>query len=149
MTETHSAQSLKEPKEPKGSKGSKGNILLVDDDKFLLDMYTMKFASEGYTAHGCISVSEGLNLLQKGFAADAIVFDLIMPEKDGFALLQSIRDQKLAPDAVKIALTNQSDENDQNQAKALGADACYVKATMIPSEVVNMVSAEIAKRRSH
>jgi two-component system OmpR family response regulator len=132
----------------KAAKVSMRNILLVDDDKFLLDMYTMKFATEGYTAHGCISVSEGLSLLQKGFAADAIVFDLIMPEKDGFALLQSLHDMKLVPNAVKIALTNQSDESDQNHAKALGADACYVKATMIPSEVVNMVSAEIAKRKS-
>ena len=128
---------------------SKGNVLLVDDDKFLLDMYTMKFTSEGYTTHGCISVTDGLNLLVKGFQADAIVFDLIMPEKDGFALLQSLHDQKLAPNAVKIALTNQSDEADQNHAKSLGADACYVKATMIPSEVVNMVSIEIAKRKGH
>ncbi len=33
---------------------SKGNVLLVDDDKFLLDMYAMKFSHEGYTVHGCI-----------------------------------------------------------------------------------------------
>jgi CheY-like chemotaxis protein len=132
----------------KPSKISKGNILLVDDDKFLLDMYTMKFTAEGYTAHGCISVSDALSTLQKGFLADAVVFDLIMPEKDGFALLQSLADQKLALGAVKVALTNQSDEVDQDRAKALGADACYVKATMIPSEVVNMVSIEIAKRKS-
>jgi CheY-like chemotaxis protein len=127
---------------------SKGNILLIDDDKFLLDMYTMKFIQQGYTAHGCLSVIEGIDVLRKGFEADAVIFDLIMPEKDGFALLEMIRDEKLTQSAVKIALTNQSDEADQNHAKELGADACYVKAVLIPSEVVNMVGGEIAKRKA-
>ena len=126
---------------------SKGNILLVDDDKFLLDMYAMKFTQEGYTAHGCLSVADGLDTLHKGFAADVILFDLIMPERDGFAFLEAMRSEKLVPDAIKIALTNQGDESDQTHAKDLGADACFVKASMIPSEVVNMVGAEIAKRK--
>ena len=120
---------------------------MVDDDKFLLDMYTMKFIQQGYTSHGCLSVTEALDLLHKGFAADAVVFDLIMPERDGFAFLEAIRDEKLVPNAVKIALTNQSDESDQSHAMQLGADRCCVKATMIPSEVVNMVGEEIAKRK--
>ena len=127
---------------------SKGNVLLIDDDKFLLDMYTMKFTQQGYTAHGCLSVTDGLDTLHKGFAADAIVFDLIMPERDGFAFLEALRLEKLCPQAVKIALTNQSSEADQNHAKDLGADACYVKASMIPSEVVNMVGGEIAGRKA-
>jgi CheY-like chemotaxis protein len=127
---------------------SKGNVLLIDDDKFLLDMYTMKFSQQGYTAHGCLSVADGLDSLRKGFAADAIVFDLIMPERDGFALLEALQTEKLGTDAVKIALTNQSSEADQNHAKELGANACYVKASMIPSEVVNMVGAEIAGRKT-
>ena len=126
---------------------SKGNVLLVDDDKFLLDMYAMKFSHEGYTVHGCISVADGLDALSKGFLADAIVFDLIMPEKDGFALLSDLRDRKLGGSAFKVALTNQSGEDDQSHAKDLGADMCLVKATMIPSEVVNIVGAEILKRK--
>jgi CheY-like chemotaxis protein len=129
------------------SVSSNGSVLLVDDDKFLLDMYTMKFIQHGYTAHGCLSVGDAIDTLRKGYAADAVVFDLIMPEKDGFMFLQTMRDEKLAPGAVKIALTNQSDEADQTHAKELGADACCVKAVMIPSEVVNMVTAEIAKRK--
>lgn len=126
---------------------SKGSVLLIDDDRFLLDMYTMKFVQGGYATHGCLSVAEGIDILRKGYDADAIVFDLIMPERDGFALLEALRSEKLGASAVKIALTNQSDESDQNHAKELGADACYVKASMIPSEVVNMVGAEIAKRK--
>ena len=128
---------------------SKGNILLVDDDKFLLDMYTMKFTQQGYTPHGCLSVHDAIEVLKAGFDADAVVFDLIMPEQDGFALLQTLRSEKLAKGAVKIALTNQSNESDRSHARELGADACFIKASMIPSEVVNMVATEIAKQNAH
>lgn len=127
---------------------NKGNVLLVDDDKFLLDMYAMKFTQSGYTAHGCLSVTEGLEILHKGFLAHVILFDLIMPERDGFALLEALRVEKLALDALKIALTNQNDETDQLHAKELGADACYVKASMIPSEVVKMVGEAMAKKKT-
>ena len=133
--------------ETESNPSSKGNVLLVDDDKFLLDMYAMKFTHEGYTVHGCISVLDGLDALSKGFPADAVVFDLIMPERDGFAFLAEMRDRKLGTGAYKVALTNQSGEDDQSHAKELGADTCLVKATMIPSEVVNIVGAEILKRR--
>lgn len=125
----------------------KGNILLVDDDKFLLDMYVLKFTHEGYAVHGCLSVADGLDALSKGFAADAIVFDIIMPVQDGFAFLEAMKSQKLGEGAIKIALTNQSNETDQMHARELGADLCLVKASMIPSEVVNTVGTEIAKRK--
>ncbi len=126
---------------------SKGHVLLVDDDKFLLDMYVMKFVHEGYDVHGCLSVAEGIDILTKGFPADAVVFDIIMPEQDGFAFLEAMKSQKLGTSAIKIALTNQSNESDQAHARELGADICLVKASMIPSEVVNTVGEEITKRK--
>ncbi len=125
----------------------KGNVLLVDDDKFLLDMYALKFTHEGYDVHACLSVADGVDVLSKGFAAEAILFDIIMPEQDGFAFLEIMKAQKLGEGAIKIALTNQSSESDQTHAHDLGADLCLVKASMIPSEVVNTVGGEIAKRK--
>jgi DNA-binding response OmpR family regulator len=68
-----------------------------------------------------------------------------MPEMDGFALLQTIRDEKLAVGAKLVALTNQSDEAEQNKAKELGADRYIIKASMIPSEVVAAITEEISK----
>ncbi|HVM73907.1 MAG TPA: response regulator [Candidatus Paceibacterota bacterium] len=125
-----------------------GKILLVDDDKFLLEMYTMKFTQQGFEPQGYLSAKEALDVLVKGFVPQAILFDLIMPELDGFAFLEQLRSQKLAPNALKVALTNQNSESDQMHVKDLGADLCLVKASMIPSEVVNTVSAALAKRTS-
>lgn len=121
------------------------NILLVDDDRFLLDMYSMKFSKEGYVVHASFSVTEALETLRGGFVPEAIIFDLVMPERDGFSLLEAIKAEKLAPKAVLIALTNQMEDSDRDRARELGAHALIVKASKIPSEVVNIVAEEIAK----
>lgn len=121
------------------------SVLLVDDDKFLSDMYAMKFTQQGYAVHSFLTVHEALAALRKGLQPQAVVFDLVMPELDGFAFLDALQKESLAPKAVKIALTNQSSDAESARARDLGAVAYLVKATLLPSEVVNMVSQEIAK----
>ena len=120
-------------------------ILLVDDDKFLLDMYCMKFTQGGFSVFGALSVKAAIEAIRGGFSPDAVVFDLIMPEETGFSLLERLRADKMAPSAVKIALTNQDDPEEKKRAESLGADGYIVKATMIPSEVVKRVEEEIAR----
>src|SRR3989338_8654959 len=125
---------------------SKGNVLLIDDDKFLVDMYSMKFTAGNYQVQACLSVADALEALKGGFHADAIVFDLLMPEQDGFSLLQTISKEGLAKGAALIALTNQSDDSEKVKAEGLGTDRYIVKASMVPSEVVSVVGEEIAKK---
>jgi len=126
---------------------NKTSVLLVDDDKFLLDMYAMKFTQAGFNAHASLSVRNALDTLRGGFKADAVVFDLIMPQEDGFFLLDTIRTEKLAQGAALIALSNQSDESEKKKATDLGATHYIVKASMIPSEVVAAVGEEIKKNK--
>ena len=127
---------------------TKGAILYADDDKFLLDMYGMKFSGAGYTIETCISGKDALGVLRGGFVPDVILFDVTMPELDGLAFLKTVMDEHLAPKALKIALTNQNDDAEKAKASELGASRYIVKAAMIPSEVVNMVGEELAKRPS-
>lgn len=126
---------------------SKGNVLFVDDDKFLADMYSMKFTAAGYTVQACLSVSEALEALRAGFAADAVIFDLVMPERDGFSFLETLKNERLASRAALITLTNQGDDAEKKKAESMGVDRYIVKATMIPSEVVHVVEEEVAKKR--
>ncbi|MEK7133989.1 MAG: response regulator [Patescibacteria group bacterium] len=125
----------------------KGKILLVDDDKFLLDMYSMKFSAAGYAVEACVSGKEALDVLRAGFKPDTILLDLTMPELDGFAFLDILSQEKLAPKALRIALTNQSENTEKAKAVESGADRYIVKASMIPSEVVNTVEEELKKKR--
>ncbi len=127
---------------------TKGVVLLVDDDKFLLDMYVMKFTAMGYSVNACLSAKEALVLLRGGFTPDVILFDITMPELDGFSFLRAVSEEHLAPVSIKIALTNQNDDAERMKIADLGAMRYIVKANMIPSEVVNTITEELTKRRA-
>jgi CheY-like chemotaxis protein len=122
------------------------HILIVDDDKFLLDMYCLKFSQAGYSVQPCFSVAEALAAVRGGYDPAVILFDVTMPGDDGFVLLQKLRDEKLAANARLIALTNQSSDADKKHAEELGVHRYVIKASMIPSEVVAMVKEEMGKK---
>lgn len=113
------------------------NVLLVDDDKFLLDMYSLKFKKSGIEITTCSSSSSALETIRNQDDFDVVLLDIIMPGMDGLELLKKIRDEKLASGSKIVMLTNQADDYDK--AKALGVDGYIIKATTIPSEVVDQV----------
>ena len=112
-------------------------IMLIDDDRFLLDMYSLKFKNKGLDIVTADGSAQALERLRGGEKPDVILLDIIMPNMDGLELLKILRDEKLIQDVVVIMLTNQSDETEK--AKELGADGYIIKATTIPSEVVDQV----------
>lgn len=127
----------------------KYSILLVDDDRFLLDMYSTKFLQAGFDVESCQSTSEALTTLRGGMKPVAVLFDIVMPGEDGFALLRAIKEEHLAQGAALIALTNQSNDSDKTEADKLGVTRYVIKASMIPSEVLEMAKEEIAKAPKH
>ena len=113
------------------------SVLLVDDDKFLLDMYLLKFQKSGLEIDTSSNSQNALEKLRASNSYDIILLDIIMPGMDGLELLKTIRNEKLVPNAIIIMLTNQADDFDK--AKPLGIDGYIIKATTIPSEVVDQV----------
>jgi CheY-like chemotaxis protein len=114
-------------------------ILLVDDDKFLLDIYAIKFAKAGYDVKSADSTEAGLKIIKDGYGPDVIMTDIVMPVMDGFEFVSKIRNEKLVPESIIIMLTNQGAPDDIYRAKKLNADGYIVKATTIPSEVLDEV----------
>ncbi|HVU06666.1 MAG TPA: response regulator [Candidatus Paceibacterota bacterium] len=114
-------------------------VLIVDDDKFLLGMYSLKFSNNGYDVDTGVGSQAALDKLRGGFKPDIMLFDIVMPYMDGLELLKTVRDEKLAPESVVVMLTNQSQSSDIERAKELGVDGYIVKAATIPSEVLHEV----------
>ncbi|MFA6414757.1 MAG: response regulator [Candidatus Paceibacterota bacterium] len=112
-------------------------VYLVDDDRFLLDLYAVKFKNAGHEISVFGSGEELLAALRKGDqkAPDAILLDLIMPGIGGFETLQAIRKENLAKGTKIIILSNQGQDSDIEKAKQLSADGYIIKASAIPSEV--------------
>jgi CheY-like chemotaxis protein len=115
------------------------SILLVDDDQLLRDMYSVKFREKGFSVEQASGAAEALERLRAGLSPDIVLFDVVMPGTDGYAFLEALAKEKLAHDAVKIALSNQGADSEIAKAKTLGAQGYIVKANSIPSEVVAQV----------
>lgn len=117
---------------------SKQRILLIEDDKMLLDMYAGKFIREGYEIMTAENGSEGLKLAKEQ-KPDLILLDIILPKLDGFSALKEIRKDETIKNTPVILLTNLGQDQDIQKGKALGADDYFVKANHTPTEVVEKV----------
>ncbi|MEK9182218.1 MAG: response regulator [Patescibacteria group bacterium] len=114
-------------------------VMIVDDDKFLVDMYSLKFSKYGFDIESATKGEEALEKLREGANPDILMLDVVMPSLDGIGLLKKIRQEKLADGAVVVMLTNQGQKSDIDEAEKLGVSGYIVKATTIPSEVVEEI----------
>lgn len=119
---------------------SKPKVMIVDDDRFLLDMYTKKFDNNGYDSIAAVGPEDCLDQLENGADPDVLLFDLIMPKMDGITLFKTIQEKKLAVHAKKIILSNQGQSSDLDKVKGLGIDGYIIKALNTPSQVVDRVT---------
>lgn len=113
-------------------------VYLVDDDRFLLDLYSVKFKNAGHEVSVFTSGEDLLTALRKTDVAvpDAILLDLVMPGIGGFGALEAMQKERLAAGAKIIILSNQGKDSDIEKAKQLAASGYIIKASAIPSEVL-------------
>lgn len=113
-------------------------IYLVDDDRFLLDLYMVKFKNAGHEVVAFNSGQDFLTAVRKADtpAPDAVLLDIIMPGVGGFEVLEAIRKENLVSKSKVIILSNQGLDADIEKAKAFNIDGYIVKASAIPSEVL-------------
>lgn len=124
------------------------SILLVDDDKFLLDIYSLKFTQSGSSVEAEPDPKKALERLRGGFKPDVILLDVIMPNMSGFDFLEAVKKENLAANSTIIVLSNQGQDEDLKRAIDLGADGYIVKASAIPSEVLEKALAYADKKQS-
>jgi len=119
---------------------TKTKVLIVDDDKFLLNMYSIKFSKANFEVNSATTGQEALNKIIEGYVPDIILLDIVMPGMDGFEILENLKKNNIAPNAMIIMLTNQGQLSDIEKAKSFGIQGYIIKATTIPSEVVEEVT---------
>ncbi|OJI09565.1 MAG: response regulator [Candidatus Vogelbacteria bacterium CG10_big_fil_rev_8_21_14_0_10_49_38] len=117
----------------------KYSILIVDDDKFLVDMYSLKFTESGFTVETAENGPAALTKIDAGLKPDIFLVDIVMPEMDGFELVQHIIERQGDKKPSIIILSNLGQKEDVEKGLSLGADGYIVKASATPSEVVAKV----------
>jgi len=113
-------------------------ILLVEDDVFLQRMYAAKLTKEGYNTLVASDGEKALALMLENIP-DAVLLDVLLPKKDGFAVLEAMRDDAKLKDVPVVLLTNMSEPEDIKRARRLGANEYLIKAHFLPSEVIEVL----------
>jgi DNA-binding NtrC family response regulator len=94
------------------------NVLIVDDDKIILESLRRFLLQEGFQANGVMTFKRALGMLQEQSYC-LVIADINLPDGDGFELLEIIR--KEYPQIVTIAITGYGTINGAVRAIKLGA----------------------------
>ncbi|MDR3642053.1 MAG: response regulator [Candidatus Doudnabacteria bacterium] len=125
----------------------KNNILVAEDDVAMAEIVSHKLETNGFIVRHAENGVKALEMFDED-PPDLLLLDLMMPELDGFGVLEKIRgnsDKKLANIPV-IVLSNLWSNQDILRAKALKADEFMVKAYFTPDEILAKLKAVLAKR---
>ena len=111
-------------------------VLLVEDDLFLIDIYTKKLESFGYKVVNADTGTKALKMA-KTEKPDLVLLDIVLPEMEGWEVLERLKkeDSKLQV----IILSNLSQRQEVDKGLKLGASKYLIKSQHTPSEVVNEV----------
>ena len=125
----------------------KPTILLVEDDPFLSSILQLKLDKENFKTIRVADGEEALNLLtEQGIKPDVILLDLILPKKNGFEVLETIRQDPTLEKLPVIIISNLGQPSDIDRGKSLGVIDYFVKAKLSVDELVNKVKEEIVKK---
>lgn len=80
-------------------------LLLIEDDKILLNMYQKFLTNHGYDVHTAMDGDDGLRRALIDHP-DLILLDIRMPKMDGMTMLKLLRQDPWGKDAKVIILTN-------------------------------------------
>ena len=122
----------------------KAKILIIEDDKFLIKLYSDKLRRAGFEVVEAISADEGLNkvFLEK---PDLVILDLILPQKSGFEILSEIKLDSETKNIPVVILTNLEQESDVKRGLELGAAAYLIKTDFSISQLPELVKENLVR----
>ncbi|MCH8748253.1 response regulator [Patescibacteria group bacterium] len=116
------------------------NILLVEDDSFISGMYQTKLTNLGWQVEVVEDGEAAWQRLQKDPLPDLVLLDIVLPKKDGFEILEGLRQDERTKGLPIILLTNLGQKPDVERGVKLGADDYIIKAHYTPTEVVEKIT---------
>lgn len=114
------------------------HVLIVEDDQFLSSAYKLKFEKEDIQTTLASDGQEALEKLQQ-FTPDLILLDLVMPIKDGFALLSDLKDSEKFRNIPVIIASNLGQEQEVQRGLSMGANDYIVKSNTSLEDIISKV----------
>lgn len=117
-----------------------GRILIVDDNREIVDSLGKLLAYEGYEILTAYDGMDALEQLEKS-QVDLILLDVMMPRLNGLSALMKIRENYKIP---AIILSAKTEESDKVSGLMLGADD-YISKPYNPAELIARVKAQLRR----
>jgi len=114
-------------------------ILLVEDDPFLIDIYSTKLGEAGFKV---FIVKDGEKVLEtaKSNKPNLIILDIVLPGVDGWQILKQIKQESGLKETKIIILSNLSQKEEIEKGLSLGADRYFIKSDYTPSQVLEEIN---------
>ncbi len=118
--------------------GAAKKILLIEDDLSLLKIYSNKLRNSGFDVSVATTGDEGLRKARVE-KPDLVLLDLILPGKDGFMVLEELKEMPETKESPVIILSNLGQEADIQKGNELGAAEYLVKADVSLVDLVEKI----------
>jgi len=122
----------------------KEKILVVDDEKDILELIDFNLSKNGYRVRSVTSGEEALELIKEN-DYDLIILDLMLPGVDGFDITKVIKADKYKANIPIVMVTAKADEADKVAGFEIGADH-YVTKPFSPRELLAIVKATLRRK---
>ena len=122
---------------------SKPRILIVEDEKDILELVKYNLEKEGYLVSMALSAEEAFKILEKE-SVQLILLDLMLPGVDGLETCRIIKQDPKTKNIPIIMLTAKSEESDVVVGLQLGADD-YVTKPFSPKVLLARIKAVVRR----
>ncbi|MGY4893204.1 MAG: response regulator transcription factor [Candidatus Saccharimonadota bacterium] len=114
-------------------------ILIVEDDRFIGEMYVRSLKKNGYDVDWMVDGNDGL-IAARNKPYDLILLDVMLPERRGSEILEALRgEENLIPNARVIVLTNFEQDDESRMAMESRADGYLIKAEITPTKLLSVI----------
>jgi len=113
-------------------------ILLVEDDPFIIDIYSTKLKEAGFDVQSSTDGEDALKRVKED-KPDLILLDVVLPKLTGLECLGQIKLLPQFKDIPIIILSNLGQKHEVEKGLKMGADKYLIKAHYTPSEIVKEI----------
>lgn len=117
------------------------SILIIEDDRFIGEMYVRSLKKEGYDVDWAVNGHDGMIMITNK-PYDVVLLDIMLPEMRGTEVIENLR--KDHADTLKntkiIVITNFDQDDETRQALQDSVDAYLIKAEITPRKLIEIIA---------
>lgn len=115
-------------------------VLIIEDDRFIGEMYVRSLQKAGYTVDWMVDGNDGL-IAARNKSYDLIILDIMLPEQRGDDILDALRNDEadLIPDTKVLVMTNFEQSDSAKLRIADRVDGYLIKADVTPRNLLEII----------